>query len=1199
VSTGFALTTGGLDTASFLIDGTEFSYFDAGGVERRGFGISAPFVSGLSSTEWGATPELSVAYDLTDKLLTAEYVGLSTLNRYELLLVYVNQDPGSSTQRLTDLAGREIHRSFTLPGQPLFVDAPVPGESVSGGVLSMKLRAEAGLRAVVSILYLLQGRSDDIVSPLVSVGQPANGALLPGGIHLVNGSASDAGSDLRSVEVSLEPLGSPPVWRPVSTLSASGDWSYLWSSPASGAYEIRARATDRAGNVGLSSTVQVAVNAAAPAPATDVRVEEIAGLFRILWLLSEDDGAGDDDVDRYEIYRRDASSPVFLFVGQATAGQSSFDDAAVTTGVDYSYKVTAVDVVGNRSDSATAGPARLSGLADTTPPEDVTGLTATATSLNGTGISAYLTWTGSADTAGDLVGHRLRVSTDGGVTFGTNAPAFDDGGIFTIPRHLTRFQVGTLTAGVTHHFTLSTIDEVPNESAGVTVSLTPTGAPSEVVSISGTLPVGVTTLLPGVYSIPSTLTIPDGSMLQLASGTIFKFAPGRQLLVGGQLIVQGTAALPVVFTALADDEWGGDTNGDGVSAGAPGAWTNIHVQMGASASFAHAVVRYAGASGANVLNDRGVTSLFKTEIIDGASEGVHSLDGSLTIRGSTISRNGSWGVRIRSRFGGGSGFALEGSTLSQNGGGIRVENYAVIIDGNQIIDNASWGILFTGSGPTPPPVNNVVTGNVNVVAVPASGIPDDTNVLTPNVNPYIQIQGGSTAGSARLRIWAPGSPEQLDTYRFCTTDTTVPLGSFLLMDPGVVLKFCNGIGISVDGALVAEGTSDDKIVFTSDDDPEFGWDLRATSTTLPANGDWDGLRFNDSLFEDSSLLRHAVVRYGGANGSGNVYANGAEIRVEDSEISHSSSHGVRVWAASPQISGNRIWGNTLDGARIERAGANPTITFNRFSSNGGDGAEVVSPANAILSNNQFFTNRGFGLRNGSASVIDATQSWWGETDGSGPQNTASNPAGTGERVSDNVDFSFFQTTPPFDYSYANFEEAGISTEGGLPGPTLVQGTLTDEWDPVSKRSDRTIAGHPDEVEVAYAGLDPGKRYVARISYFNGDPSASFQSLVDGAGDPVHGSFLMPTTPTQLEVAIPQAYYATGNLSLRFLNDNPATSFRAALPELWVIEDVLDLTPPRFTAARYNDRDGSGDLSIGDEFRFEFSESMNTGLIVSG
>ena len=72
------------------------------------------------------------------------------------------------------------------------------------------------------------------------------------------------------------------------------------------------------------------------------------------------------------------------------------------------------------------------------------------------------------------------------------------------------------------------------------------------------------------YVITGRLRVMSGVVLRVMPGTVVKFMPlpgqsynTSQLLVyGGQLVANGTAANPVVFTSGYDDTYGGDSNGD-------------------------------------------------------------------------------------------------------------------------------------------------------------------------------------------------------------------------------------------------------------------------------------------------------------------------------------------------------------------------------------------------------------------------------------------------------------------------------------------------------------------------------------------------------------------------------------------------------------------------------------------------------------
>lgn len=82
-----------------------------------------------------------------------------------------------------------------------------------------------------------------------------------------------------------------------------------------------------------------------------------------------------------------------------------------------------------------------------------------------------------------------------------------------------------------------------------------------------------------VHVVDDDLVVAAGVTVTLAPGAIVKFVPGVDLTIedGATLDASGaTADLPVVFTALADDTAGGDTNRDGTrSRPVPGSWDGM------------------------------------------------------------------------------------------------------------------------------------------------------------------------------------------------------------------------------------------------------------------------------------------------------------------------------------------------------------------------------------------------------------------------------------------------------------------------------------------------------------------------------------------------------------------------------------------------------------------------------------------------
>jgi hypothetical protein len=104
------------------------------------------------------------------------------------------------------------------------------------------------------------------------------------------------------------------------------------------------------------------------------------------------------------------------------------------------------------------------------------------------------------------------------------------------------------------------------------------------------------TLATGIYHATSGLTVDPGQTLTIQAGTIIKFANGSQeFTISGTLNVNGTALNPVIFTGLADDSAGGDTNGNGPSSAGPTAWRGVVFNSSSGGTLNYADIRYGGA----------------------------------------------------------------------------------------------------------------------------------------------------------------------------------------------------------------------------------------------------------------------------------------------------------------------------------------------------------------------------------------------------------------------------------------------------------------------------------------------------------------------------------------------------------------------------------------------------------------------------
>ncbi|WP_129633530.1 hypothetical protein [Candidatus Oscillochloris fontis] len=103
-------------------------------------------------------------------------------------------------------------------------------------------------------------------------------------------------------------------------------------------------------------------------------------------------------------------------------------------------------------------------------------------------------------------------------------------------------------------------------------------------------------------------------------------------------------------------------------------------------------------------------------------------------------------------------------------------------------------------------------------------------------------------------------------------DVTINTGVTLTIQPGTVIKAGLNESIFVHGTFNANGTLQNPIYFTSENDDTICGDTNGDgTTTIPAANDWGVIEFEDGSNNTSSLTR-AVLRYGGY---GNPYGNGA------------------------------------------------------------------------------------------------------------------------------------------------------------------------------------------------------------------------------------------------------------------------------------------------------------------------------------
>ncbi len=78
-----------------------------------------------------------------------------------------------------------------------------------------------------------------------------------------------------------------------------------------------------------------------------------------------------------------------------------------------------------------------------------------------------------------------------------------------------------------------------------------------------------------VHVISDNLTISSTGSVTIDPGTIIKIQANRSISIHGIWNSVGTIEAPVIITSIKDDQYGGDTNGDGASNGVANDWGNL------------------------------------------------------------------------------------------------------------------------------------------------------------------------------------------------------------------------------------------------------------------------------------------------------------------------------------------------------------------------------------------------------------------------------------------------------------------------------------------------------------------------------------------------------------------------------------------------------------------------------------------------
>ncbi len=368
------------------------------------------------------------------------------------------------------------------------------------------------------------------------------------------------------------------------------------------------------------------------------------------------------------------------------------------------------------------------------------------------------------------------------------------------------------------------------------------------------------------YIVQGTTIIGQNATLTIKQGVVIKFMP-KEGNTDSQFWILGTLKAgdqeeseQIVFTSFLDDEYGGDTNQDGDNTVPyPGVWKWIlfgspeaKVPPTLNSELVNVLIRYGDADDVGVI-----------KVEEGSS---------ITIRNSRLEKNkrGIWLVSSPSTVIDGVEF-VDNDFLAveiQNGGSPTIkDSFFEGKEGDQI------GIIV-GGGTAPLIENNFFTKNKTPILVRTGSAP----VLRGNSGENNQLNGiimspsGSPYPEGTNLSWSFNEDFPYIIENFFTIGSNITLE----IEPGTVIKFGSlspmywshrkDAYLEASGNLIAEGTEESPIIFTSLKDDDYGGDTNNDGLPRPEEQgpDWKGIVIESQA---SATLKWLKIRYTGAGGN--------------------------------------------------------------------------------------------------------------------------------------------------------------------------------------------------------------------------------------------------------------------------------------------------------------------------------------------
>ena len=393
------------------------------------------------------------------------------------------------------------------------------------------------------------------------------------------------------------------------------------------------------------------------------------------------------------------------------------------------------------------------------------------------------------------------------------------------------------------------------------------------------------------HFIIGNVSVNSGVSLTIEPGCLIRFYENSSLQIKGTLIADGNCNERITFTST----MGGSQ---------PGFWQNISFsQADAGCILDYCDIFYGGSVNGllYLINSGNNVQITNCDIEYSATSGVYfDESNSGFIENCIIENNNEHGIYC------------------------NYSNAIPSISNCEINNNGNHGIYCSAGGN--PSISDCVIQNNGDYAIRTYG--DNVKNITGNMTISGNINNSIYVLSDNI---SSGTWNNHGVPYVLTGNMTINNDQILTINSGVTLKFNGNYYLLVNGKLIAEGTSENRITFTS-------------NQSTPSPGDWKHIFFNNA--DNGCELNYCNISYGGSEANrGNVYIDesGDNVSLNNCNIEYSASNGIFLWAnSSPSIINCSIKNNESYGVRIYSNTSHPAFgnslsEWNDIYNNNGDG----------------------------------------------------------------------------------------------------------------------------------------------------------------------------------------------------------------------------------------------------------------------